>query len=167
MSHDPSVITTVNREAVLNSQPGLGQFITDNFLGPIHLRLAIAFTTADAAVLYTVPTGVKIEVDKVYWQIATSFTGGSSSAIGVSSANAAYNTKGDLLGGASGDVAAVVISTGSPYKGTVGAKMAKAVAGTTAVVVLVAGDTIRFDQVTSTFTAGAGFVHLTGTLLVD
>lgn len=123
----------------------------------VHLKLAIAFGTADAAVLFTTPdTGYKLNVERLFWEVTTGFTGGSSSAIGVSSSNAAYNTKGDLLGGASGDVAATLVS--GIKGGTIGAKF-----GSNGVVVLVAGDTLRFDRITSAFTAGAGFVHAIAT----
>lgn len=125
-----------------------------------HLKLAVDFSLADAAVLFTVPTltngAVGLQLDSLYWEVTTSFTGGSSSAIGVSSSNANYATKGDLLGGASGDVAAGLLSTGLTYKGgTIGAKF-----GSNGKVVLVAGNTIRFDRITSVFTAGAGYVHI-------
>ena len=125
-----------------------------------HLKLPFTFATADAAVLLTIPTitngAVGLQIDSLFWEITTSFTGGASSAIGISSTNANYNTKGDLLGGASGDVAATLVSTGLTYKGgTIGAKF-----GSNGKVVLVAGDVIRFDRITSAFTAGAGFVHI-------
>ena len=122
----------------------------------LDVPLSIGFGLADAAILYTVPTGYVLRVDRTYYEIATSFTGGTSSAIGASSSDAAYHTKGDLQGGASGDLAAALVSTGGAYKaGTVGAKF-----GSNGVVVLVAGDTIRFDRIASVFTAGAGKLHV-------
>ncbi len=132
--------------------------------GSFHLKLPVGFALADAAVLYTVPTGLRLSLDRVYWEVITSWSGGTNSAIGVSSSNAAYNTKGNLLGGAGGDIAAGLVSTGSPFKGTIGAKMIYS-AGTTSCVVLVAADTVRFDRVVDIFTAGAGFVHIEGTLI--
>lgn len=128
--------------------------------GRFTLTLPIGFALADAAVLYTVPAGMRLALERGFWEILTSFTGGASSALGISSANANYNTKGDLLGGASGDVAAVMISTGNPFKGTIGAK-----AATQGIIVLVAGDVIRLDRVTSAYTAGAGFAHFPATLI--
>lgn len=124
-----------------------------------HLKLPIGFALADAAVLFTVPTltngAAAIELASFWWEITTSFTGGASSAIGVSSSNASYSTKGDLLGGSTGDVAAGLLSTGLTHKGgTLGTKY-----GSNGKIVLIAGDTIRFDRITSVFTAGAGFVH--------
>jgi hypothetical protein len=125
-----------------------------------HLKLPVGFGLADAAVLFTVPTltngAAALELGSLWWEITTSFTGGASSAIGVSSSNASYNTKGDLLGGSAGDVAAGLLSTGLTYKGgTLGTKF-----GSNGKVILVAGDTVRFDRITSVFTAGAGFVHI-------
>lgn len=158
----PTAITVPDINVIGNYPFGIAQALVE--IGTTrawHLKLAIAFGTADAATLYTIPTGLKVEVERAYWEVTTSFTGGTSSAIGVSSANADYSTKGDILGGASGDVAATLVSTGRVYKGgTVGAKF-----GTNGMVVLVGGDVVRFDRITSAFTAGAGFVHLTGTLI--
>ena len=120
------------------------------------VKAAIGFATANAAVLYTVPAlaaGQRLRVNRVWWEITTPFTGGAASAIGVSTTDALYNTKGDLLGGATGDVAATLV-TGF-QGGTLGAKF-----GANGIVVLVPGDVVRFDQITSAFTAGAGFVHI-------
>jgi len=148
-------------EAGLQTAFDLGRSITNNLIGAYkHLKLPIGFGTADATALFTVPTlppsCVGLYIGRAFWEVTTSFTGGASSAIGISSNNASYNTKGDILGGASGDVAATLVSTGVKYKGgTLGAKF-----GSNGVIVLVAGDTIRFDRITSAFTAGAGFLHL-------
>lgn len=145
-------------DALANYPPAIAQALTQ--AGRFTLTLPVAFGTADAAVLYTVPVGIRLSVERAFWEPITSFTGGASSAIGLSSSNANYNTKGDLLGGATGDVAAGLVSTGAPFKGTIGAK-----AATQGVIVLVAGDTIRFDRITSAFTAGAGNVHLPCTVI--
>lgn len=127
-----------------------------------HLKLPIGFALADAAVLLTIPTlsngAVGLQIDSLFWEVTTSFAGGSGTAIGVSSSNTGYATKGDLLGGAAGDglVGVSLVSTGLTYKGgTLGAKF-----GTNGKVVLVAGDAIRFDRIASVFTSGAGFVHI-------
>jgi len=126
--------------------------------GFAHLKLPIGFALADAAVLYTIPAGIKISLNDWWWEITTSFTGGASSAIGISSTNTDYSTKGDLLGGAAGDVVATLVSTGRVHKGgTIGAKFAS-----NGKCVLVGGDAIRFDRITSAFTAGAGYVHVNG-----
>jgi hypothetical protein len=92
-----------------------------------------------------------------YWEVTTGFTGGSSSAIGISSSNSTgHTTKGDLLGGSGGDVAATLVA-GYP-SGTIGADIA-------AGLMMVAADTVRFDRITSAFTAGAGAAHLVGFLV--
>lgn len=137
-------------QLVLTPDSGTGRWLrAERF---VDLKLAVAFGSADAAVLFTVPTGFVLRPTRPLWEVTTPFTGGSSSAIGLSSSNALYNTKGDLLGGASGDVLAGLTAG---YKGTVGAKVASL-----ASVVLIAGDTIRFDRITSAFTAGAGYAHV-------
>lgn len=125
----------------------------------MDLALAATFALADAAVLLTVPVGFILRVTGSWWKVTTSWTGGSSSAIGLSSSGSGLTTKGDILGGASGDVAAGLLSTGAYAKGTVGAKMAAPHP------VLVAGETIRFDRITSVFTAGVGVAHLSCQLI--
>lgn len=135
----------------------IGKNAYDGYLrDPFWLALPIGFGTADAATLYTVPTGLRMFIHRAVWEIATSFTGGTSSAIGVSSDDTSCNTKGDILGGASGDVAATLVSTGVPIKGgTLGTKF-----GSNGAILIGSGKIVRFDQITSAFTAGAGLVHL-------
>ncbi len=127
-----------------------------------HLKLPFTFATADAAVLYTVPAltngAACIKLDSLFWEVTTSFTGGTTPGIGVSSSNAKYNTKGDLLGGTGGDLTASLVSTNTYVPGILGAKYAST--GTTGKIFLVAGDTIRFDRIANAFTAGAGYVHV-------
>ena len=62
------------------------------------IKLPISFATANAAALYTVPAGQRLRVNRVWWEVTTGFTGGAASTIGVSTTDALYNTKGDLLG---------------------------------------------------------------------
>lgn len=129
---------------------GSTQFISLEECVEQYLVFPVTFATADATVLFTVPTGVRVKIGRMFWEVTTGWTGGSSSAIGCRSSNTAYNTKGDLLGGASGDVAATLVTaTANGFCGTIGAKLSSQ-----ALVVLVAGDTIKFDQITSAFTAG-------------
>lgn len=125
------------------------------------LKLAISNATADGATLFTVPTDVRgLYIHRVFWETGTAWTGGAASAIGVSSDDANYNTKGDLLGGAGGDVAATL--TASKFTGgTVGAKF-----GANGIVVLAAGKILRFDRITSAFTAGTGFVWVECSILI-
>lgn len=118
----------------------------------VDLAFPIAFGTADAAVLGTVPAGCALLVLRGYWDVTSGFTGGTSSAIGLSSSQTAHSTKGDLLGGGSGDVTATL--------GTAGLKLGTAGADQAAGILLDAGATIKFDRITSAFTAGAGYAHL-------
>lgn len=118
------------------------------------MKLPIGFGLADAAVLATIPTGLTIRLTGMpWWDIVTGFAGGSSSAIGIY-ASAIATAKGDLLGGAGGDVAATLVAGSIP--GTIGPKI-----DTFAEVqafLLKAADTILFGRITSVFTSGAGFV---------
>ena len=91
--------------------------------GCAYLVLPFTFATADATALLTLQAGQQLRLWDLYWQIAADMTGGSSSAIGVSSNKTGYSTKGDLLGGASGDVAASLTLALSPTVGTIGAKV--------------------------------------------
>lgn len=84
------------------------------------------------------------------WDVRTAFSGGASSAIGLSSSMTDNSTKGDVLGGAAGDVAATLVAN-TVTLGT---------AGTDALVWLGPGATIRFDRITSAFTAGNGYAQL-------
>lgn len=121
-------------------------------------KIPIGFGTADAAQLMLVPAGYSVKVlDDPTWDVTTGFTGGTASAIGISGSNAGINVKGDLLGGASGDVTATLGSTGIK-QGTVGAKMGSFANRRAAR--LEATEYLRFDRITSAFTTGAGFVHV-------
>lgn len=125
---------------------------------PFWLALPFTFATADATVLFTVPAGGRLYVHRTLWEIAVSMTGGSTPAIGLSSSATGYTTKGDLQGGASGDLTAALTAGLRP--GTLGAKF-----GSNGVVVLPAAATVRFDRVADAFTAGSGFAHLHCSLL--
>lgn len=121
-------------------------------IGAADLSMPIGFATADAAVLLTIPTGFTMFVLRGYWEVSADWTGGSSSAIGLSGPSP-HNTKGDLLGGTGGDVAATLVAAGGRLLGTVGADQAAGIR-------LTAADTVKFDRITSAFTAGAGNAHL-------
>ena len=138
----------------LVSTHGHGKVTSLEGSGAGTLKLAISSATADGEVLFTVPDGHYLRLNRTYWDIQTGFTGGASSAIGLSSSNASYATKGDLLGGASGDVTAT-LGTAGIKGGTIGAKF-----GSNGVIVLAPGDTIKFDRITSAFTAGSGYVFV-------
>jgi hypothetical protein len=140
---------------VVTPDAGSGRWL--RMPGFVDLSFAFTYATADAAVLYTMPTGAVMLATRGYWEITTSCSGGSSSAIGLSGPSP-HNTKGDLLGGSGGDVAATLTTALSPAIGTVGTDQAAGIR-------LVAADTIKFDRITSAFTAGAGNAHVCGFLL--
>lgn len=152
-----SVLTTDGDQLLIIPTSGTGVFVAA--AGQVvDLEAAFTFATADAAVLYTVPTGANLLVHRGYWEvITTGFTGGAASTIGLSSSRAPHTTKGDLLGGGAGDAAATLVP-GDYIPGTVGADQA-------AGIILKAGDTVRLDRITSAFTAGVGKAHLVATVL--
>lgn len=145
--------------ATPSDAPSAGRWIR-NEGDSVDLALPVDFNKADAAVLYTVPAGFELAIETSFWEVAVAFTGGASSAIGLSSSNAGNSTKGDLLGGSGGDVAATLVATGQKAKGTKGTKVGAPSA------YLVGGDTIRFDRITSAFTAGSGIAHVIVTVCV-
>lgn len=121
------------------------------------LALPCSFATADAAALLTIPEGfVVCMTGDPYWENTTAWSGGTNSAIGVSSNKTGFSTKGDLQGGASGDLTAAMGA--GIKKGTAGAKLDTV--AHRALATFVEGDTIRFDRIASVYTAGAGFWHL-------
>lgn len=126
----------------------------------IDVALAVTYATADAAVLFTVPTGCKLRLVSSYWTCTVTFAGGSSSKIGLKGGAATgLNTAGDILGGSSGD--GTIASTTAYPQGTVGTKMHLPQA------LLQAADTVIFNQMTSTFTSGVGIAHLLCHVLVN
>lgn len=138
---------------------GAGRFLlAPNF--NFDLALPISAALADAAVLATLPAGCFLQLARSYWEVLADWTGGSSSAIGASSSQAPHNTKGDILGGAAGDVAATLVASAGRLLGTVGADVA-------AGILLKPTATIRYDEITSAFTAGSGYVHLVGRCLAN
>lgn len=144
--------TDVAEELLLVPSAGSGRWIRRDPM--FTAKLAIGFATGDAALLLTVPENFIVRVPAFpYWENTAAWTGGSSSAIGISTTKASYNTKGDLLGGAAGDVTA---NMGAGVKlGTIGPKF-DTLAEWQALL-LVEGDSLRFDRITSVYTAGAGF----------
>ncbi len=126
----------------------------------VDLALAISKDTADAAVLYTIPTACRLAFIRAYWEVTVGFTGGTNSAIGLSSSSSGHTTKGDLLGGAGGDLTATLGTAGRVIFGTIGADV---VAGGFA---LLPTETIKFDRIASVYTAGTGFAHIMAQVLV-
>lgn len=122
------------------------------------LKLPIAFGLTDGATILTVPTGLALKlVAEPFWEVTTGWTGGTASTIGVASSQAGYNTAGDLLGGAAGDATAT-LGTAGVKPGTIGVKL-DTLAERQAFV-LNAADTLTYEEITSAYTVGAGFVCL-------
>jgi len=148
-----STIADATENLVLTPSVGTGRWLRlDKSVG---LKLPIAFGTTDAAALFTVPAGFRVLLQEMFWEITGDWTGGASSAIGVSSDQAPHSTKGDLLGGTTGDVATDLEAADGVTQGTIGASFSAAPKK----VILDAGSVMRFDRITSAFTAGTGFVH--------
>ena len=160
----PATIPTPLREHIMNYPPAQAEALLALYNQglPFWLSLPVAYSTADAETLYTVPAGIRLFLHRLIWEATTGFTGGSSSAIGVSSDATGFTTKGDLLGGSGGDVTATLGTSGSLAAGTIGAKF-----GSNGAIVLPAGKLIRFDRITSAYTAGAGFVHVLASILPE
>lgn len=100
----------------------------------------------------TAPTR-RLAIIRAAWDVRTAFTGGTASAIGLSTSMTGFNTRGDLLGGATGDVEATLVA--GLYGGTLGAKFAS-----NGFPYLGPGATIKFDRINSAFTGGSGYVQL-------
>lgn len=119
------------------------------------MKLPIAFGLADNAVIFTVPEGFALRLTGLpYWETTTGWSGGSSSTIGVSSSRTGFTADGSLLGGAAGDVAATLVA--GIQAGTIGVgldSLAEIQAG-----LFEEADTIIYNEITSAFTAGEGFV---------
>jgi hypothetical protein len=112
------------------------------------LVVELTFETANDAVLYTMPAGVRLQITgRPFADVGESFVSGDSAALGLSSSNTAYNTAGDLFGGASGSLAAALAA--GIRAGTIGAKIASQ-----GLVVLIATDTIKANVLVGTFSAG-------------
>ncbi len=158
---DADSALTADDVLVVAPDVGAGRFVRRP--GPTRLRLPFTSATADAAALLTVPVGYRLWLMELWWRITVSMTGGAASAIGVSSSKTGYSTKGDLLGGAAGDVLATLAASANLIPGTVGT--AFDTIGERRAAILNAGETLRFDRITSAFTAGSGSVEVVGWLL--
>lgn len=146
--------STLTGNDILVATPASGSGRWLRMPGRAYLSLPFTFATADATALLTLQAGQQLRLWDLYWEISTDLTGGTSSAIGVSSNKTGYTTKGDLLGGAGGNVEADLTEALSPTVGTIGAKLD----GDDARAIFVSANTIRFDRITSAFTAGSGSV---------
>lgn len=147
-----TVATDVAEELVLIPDAGTGRWIRNDksFL----LKAPIAFGMADGAKILTVPAGYIIKpVGQPFWEVTTGWTGGAASTIGIATDHTGYDTAGDILGGAAGDVAATLVAGVIP--GTIGVKF-DTLAEFQAFF-LDALESFTYEEITSAFTAGAGF----------
>lgn len=150
-----------SNELVLVPDAGTGRWVRAD--KSAILKLPIGFGTADGADLILVPAGMTLRITGFpFWEVTTAFAGGAASAIGLSTTVTGYDTKGDVLGGATGDVEAGLTAGIRP--GTVGAEMD--LTGFHEIL-LVAGAAIEFDRITSVFTSGAGFACVPVSISTD
>lgn len=146
------------RPTAIASAATAGRFVAE---GPyVTLPLSFTYATADAAALFTTPTGVILQLQSLWWDITTSMTGGSSAAIGVSSGKTGFTAKGCLLGGKTGDVLASLTSAASPTLGTRGLRATQAgsrlVQENVAVATAAATPTFAIQQLLYAKTIGTG-----------
>lgn len=154
----PTSTLTADDIFVVAPNSGPGRYVLAP--GVQRVPLTVTAALADGATLATLPTGFIGQVIRGDWGTpSVAFTGGSSSTIGMSSDNAAHNTAGDLLGGASGDAAAA-LADGAFRPGTIGANIA-------AGCFLVGGDAVLYDEITSAFTAGSTVAGLTFNVIAN
>lgn len=141
------------QELVIAPDAGSGRWIANDKFK--ILKIPVDYSMSDADVILTVPADMLLRLAALpYWEVTTGFTGGSSSAIGVSTSLTGYEVQGDFHGGASGDVAGTLIA--GVMLGTIGDELGD-VTGMNAMF-FVEADELQFDAITSAFTAGAGFI---------
>jgi hypothetical protein len=135
-----------------------GRWILD--LPIVLLSFPITFETTNEEVLFEVPDGVVIHPLSFWWEIGTNFSGGSSSAIGVSSDKTGFTAAGSLLGGSSGNVAAELTTALSPTLGKVGSRAypgaSRLVRETVAVATAAATPSYAIEQLLYAKTVGTG-----------
>jgi hypothetical protein len=150
--HATSTAADTSSNLVKAPAVGSGRWLRANTT--VSLYLPIGFGTADNATLFTVPVGARLHPREAWWEIATSYSGGTGTpSIGLHASPTGWSTKGDILGGAAGDVNATLVSTNTRMVGTIGAKLDTRTNGR---LILIAADTLNYDRISSVATAGAG-----------
>lgn len=144
LANDSTKQIAIRPTVIASGDPGRFEIVSRSFA----LSFATSYATADGAVLFTVPAGFRLLIERVYHRVSVGYVN-AAGRVGASSSNAAYNTAGDLIGGAGGDAAAAL--TIGVRGGTIGAKF-----GSNGVVELVAGDTLLWNVIAAGYTAGAG-----------
>jgi hypothetical protein len=151
---DHAGATDVAEELILVPAAGDGRWIRAD--KAFTAKIPIAFGMADGALIWTVPTGFVLRLTGLpFWEVTTGWTGGAASTIGIASTVTGYTVAGDILGGAAGQATAV-LGTAGVKPGTVG-PLLDSFAEMQAFV-MIAGDDLTYEEITSAYTAGAGFV---------
>lgn len=157
---DASLATTADGEILLGAATA-GRWVRAD--PSFVMKIAISFANTDGQAIWTCPAGFVAQLTaRPWWEVTANWTGGSSSAIGLSTNITGYTTKGDLLGGATGDVAAT-LTAANGIAGTIGAELDDA-AGMFAMR-FVEDSEIQFDRITSAFDAGTGFACVPVTVM--
>ncbi len=159
--HATSTAADTSENLVAAPVAGAGRWLRADKI--VNLCLAVDYTKADNATIFTVPVGARLRPITSYWDITTTFAGGTNSAIGVHASPTGFTTKGDILGGATGDLTATLVSTNTRKVGTAGAKQGSADFG----LILLAADTVKFDRIASVYTSGAGNVRVPCELIAN
>jgi hypothetical protein len=120
------------------------------------IKLPVAASMADHATILTVPAGFVMRlIGLPFWDITTTFDGGTVPRIGIATDITGYDTAGDILGGAAGEVTGALVG-GTIVPGTIGPKLDTP--AEMQALVLQAGDLVTYEEITSAYTGGAGFV---------
>lgn len=146
------VADDTTNQLVTNPTTGGGAWLYQG--SSITLKLAISHANSDADTIFTVPTGVQLHPREAWWETSQTFNG-TSPKLGVHASPTGWTTKGDILGGATGDTLA---STDSRMAGTIGAKLDTRAHGR---LIMIAADTFKFDLISGSLsTAGASNVRI-------
>lgn len=116
--NDDTYLVAIKPDEIDSGDPG--RFVVDQPV--VDLVMPFTYATGDRTAMFEVPAGVYLIPMAIWWNITTNMSGGSSSAIGVSSSKTGFTAKGSLLGGAVGDVAATLTAAASPTRGTPGSR---------------------------------------------
>jgi hypothetical protein len=119
------------------------------------MKIPVDFSMADGTTIETIPEGFAVRITGLpYWEVTASWTGGAGSSIGIASNKTGFTAAGAILGGATGDVAATLVA--GIAAGTIGTGLDTPAEVQAAL--FEEGDTFTYEEITSAFTAGAGFV---------
>jgi len=153
--YDTSVDVSADEAEELQIEPTAGSGTWLRVDKSFVAKIPISYANTDGEAVWTIPESWALRLTGMpYWEVTTGFTGGSSSAIGISTNITGYTTGGDILGGASGDVAATLVA--GIATGTIGGELDDT-AGLHDLL-LEEDSELQYDRITSAFTAGADYV---------